>query len=428
MFDAGGSNWGSDTMRSPEAERTDESFDKSIAGWIDFERRPLLKTLGAGVALSLSSGLATARDDDDSGTEETDTTGSDAAGIDPQYGLAVPDVEELPETLDPDHEVRLHTVEPDDPENPDRPPFFHFDPIGIHVSGGDVVQFTPESPDHTVTAYHPAQGFQQRVPDGVPPFSSPVLNLGSAWLYEFTEPGVYDVYCGPHHVLGMSMRIVVGDLAEEDVPEYEDTFEGSDEPPLLAPFSKAFLEHELNATTEGNEDCEWAWLTPQEILDAPTLDPMTIRDRGTVPFEDVLAEIDRFADELPDHDEADETAPTVQVRDHAEYGEILVDADEMTLYMFDQDTQGAPETACDGDCADAWPPLTADTAVAGDDVTAELDTFERATGEMQVIANGWPLYGFAQDDAPGDARGQGSNDIWWVLGPDGTPIRSDASD
>ncbi|WP_254766039.1 plastocyanin/azurin family copper-binding protein [Salinilacihabitans rarus] len=415
-------------MRSPETERPDDSFDEPITDWFDFERRPLLKSLGAGVALSLGSGLATARGDDHAVSTAPATGGSDAGGIDPQYGFAVPDVEEIPESLVPDHEVELHTEEPEDPENPDRPPFFHFDPVGIHVSAGDVVQFTSLSPDHTITAYHPAQGFQQRVPDGVPPFSSPVLTIGSAWLYEFTEPGVYDVYCGPHHVLGMSMRIVVGDLAADDLPEYADTFEGSDEPPLLAPFSKAFLEHELNATTEGNEDCEWAWLTPQEILDAPALDPATVRDRGTVPFADVLADIDRFADELPDHDEADETAPTVQIRDHAEYGEILVDSDEMTLYMFDQDTQGAAESACYDDCADAWPPLTADAAVAGDDVTADLRTFERETGETQVTANGWPLYLFARDDAPGDVRGQGSNGVWWVLGPDGTPIRSEPND
>ncbi|WP_265109765.1 plastocyanin/azurin family copper-binding protein [Halosolutus halophilus] len=415
-------------MRSPEAERTEESFDKPIAEWIDFERRPLLKTLGAGITLSLGSGLASARDDDDSDAEETDTTGSDAAEIDPQYGFAAPDVEAIPETLVPDHEIELHTEEPEDPENPGRPPFFHFEPTGIHVSAGDVVQFTPESPDHTITAYHPAQGFQQRVPDGVPPFSSPVLNAGSAWLYEFTEAGVYDVYCGPHHVLGMAMRIIVGDFGEDDVPDYEDTFEGSDDPPLLAPFSTEFLEHELNATTEGNEDCEWAWLTPHEILAAPALDPATIQDQGTVPFEDVLADIDRFADELPDRDEAEETAPTVQVRDHPEHGDILVDSDEMTLYMFDQDTQGESESACYEDCADAWPPLTTDTIAAGDDVTADLETFERETGEMQVMANGWPLYGFAQDDAPGDARGQGSNGVWWVLGPDGTPIRSDSNE
>ncbi|MFD1563773.1 plastocyanin/azurin family copper-binding protein [Haloarchaeobius amylolyticus] len=411
-------------MTPSGAERTDESPTESEAEWLDAQRRPLLKTLGVGAVLSLSSGLATARSNDASDAAAADGTEPNGTAIDPYYGLAIPDADAVSGDQSPDHEVELHTDEPDDPENPDRPPFFHFEPTGIHVDTGDVVQFTVDSPDHTITAYHPAQGFQQRVPDGVPPFSSPVLSLGGAWLYEFTEAGLYDVYCGPHHVLGMVMRIVVGDLESDDVPAYEDTFEGSDDPPLLPPFSKAFLEHELNATNEANEGCEWSWLTPQEILDAPSLDPATIQERSEVPFGDVLADIDRFADGVSGHDDADEAGPTVQVRDHPEYGAVLVGPDEMTLYMFDQDTQGEPTSACDETCADAWLPLIDGDPVAADEVRADLEPFERASGEPQVMANGWPLYGFAQDDEPGDARGQGVNDAWWVLDPDGEPIRS----
>ncbi|WP_249361361.1 plastocyanin/azurin family copper-binding protein [Haloterrigena sp. H1] len=297
-------------MTPSDTERTEESLTESEAELVDARRRPLLKTLGAGAILSLGSGLATAQNRNESDAAPTDGTEPTTAGIDPYYGLATPDAKTVPGNRQPDHEVELRTNEPANPENPDRPPFFHFNPTGIHVSTGDVVQFTADSPDHTITAYHPAQGFQQRVPDGVPPFSSPVLNVDGAWLYEFTEPGLYDVCCGPHHVLGMAMRIVVGDLEPGDIPAYEDTFEGSEDPPLLPPFSKAFLERELNATNEANEGCEWSWLTPQEILDAPALDPATIQDLGAVPFEDVLADIDRFADGVSEHGNADDAGPT----------------------------------------------------------------------------------------------------------------------
>ncbi|MFC6731773.1 hypothetical protein [Haladaptatus sp. GCM10025893] len=44
-------------------------------------------------------------------------------------------------------------------------------------------------------------------------------------------------------------------------------------------------------------------------------------------------------------------------------------------------------------------------------------------GSTQVAAAGWPLYYFAPDENPGDANGQGVNDVWWVLRPDGTPVR-----
>jgi len=125
---------------------------------------------------------------------------------------------------------------------------------------------------------------------------------------------------------------------------------------------------------------------------------------------------------------ADGTAqgPTVQVRTHPDLGDILVGPGALTLYMYDPDTQGAGASTCDDSCAEAWPPLTADDgANSGDGVTAELTTFERDTGAAQVAANGWPLYYWASDSDPGDATGQGVNDVWWVLRPDGTTVRSD---
>jgi predicted lipoprotein with Yx(FWY)xxD motif len=117
---------------------------------------------------------------------------------------------------------------------------------------------------------------------------------------------------------------------------------------------------------------------------------------------------------------------TVQVAEHDEYGEILVDSEGMTLYMFDSDEQGAGESTCTGGCIDNWPLLTVDgDPVAGDGVDAELSTFEHGeTGDTQVAANGWPLYYFTPDESPGDANGQGANDVWWLVDPSGAPIRS----
>ena len=115
---------------------------------------------------------------------------------------------------------------------------------------------------------------------------------------------------------------------------------------------------------------------------------------------------------------------SVAVADHPELGEILVDGDGMTLYMFDSDEQGSDSSTCTGGCLDAWPPLATDgTPEAGDGVTAELTTFDRGDGTTQVAANGWPLYYWQGDSSPGDATGQGVNDVWWVLRPDGTPVR-----
>ena len=122
-------------------------------------------------------------------------------------------------------------------------------------------------------------------------------------------------------------------------------------------------------------------------------------------------------------EQADASA-TVQVRSHPDHGDILAGPDGMTLYMFDQDTKGDPTSTCYDSCADAWPPLTVtDEPTAGEAVSAQLETFERDDGETQVMAGGWPLYYFANDDAPGDANGQGAGGVWWVLGPAAEPIR-----
>jgi len=116
--------------------------------------------------------------------------------------------------------------------------------------------------------------------------------------------------------------------------------------------------------------------------------------------------------------------PDVRVAEHDQHGEILVDGEGMTLYMFDSDEQGAGASTCSGGCASAWPPLTTGAEpVVGADVAADVSSFTREDTDTQLVANGWPLYYYAQDAEAGDAAGQGANEVWWVLDPDGEPIR-----
>lgn len=117
------------------------------------------------------------------------------------------------------HEVLMHIEEV---EGRGLPVFF-FEPVGLHVQPGDTVTFVAASPHHTVTAYHGQHVKSHRVPDGVEPFSSPVVPIGQTWSYTFTVPGTYDVWCGPHEMYGMAMRIVVGapgGPAEEPITEF----------------------------------------------------------------------------------------------------------------------------------------------------------------------------------------------------------------
>ena len=41
---------------------------------------------------------------------------------------------------------------------------------------------------------------------------------------------------------------------------------------------------------------------------------------------------------------------------------------------------------------------------------------------IQVTYNGWPLYFYAGDTAPGDTNGQGQGGVWYVVDPTGNPI------
>lgn len=108
------------------------------------------------------------------------------------------------------------------------------------------------------------------------------------------------------------------------------------------------------------------------------------------------------------------------------FGDILVDAEGRTLYLFQSDTNGT--SACVDDCEATWPPLTGDVA-AGDGLDAsQLGSTQRADGSIQATYAGHPLYYFAGDQAEGDTNGQGVGDVWFVVGPDGSAITEASAD
>jgi predicted lipoprotein with Yx(FWY)xxD motif len=122
-------------------------------------------------------------------------------------------------------------------------------------------------------------------------------------------------------------------------------------------------------------------------------------------------------------------AATVEVSESADFGPILVDGEGMSLYLFMADTQDGGTSACtDTECVTEWPPLTTDgDPVAGEGVDASLlSTITRDDGTTQVAYNGWPLYLFHEDTAPGDTNGQGLDEfggLWSLVSPEGEAIQ-----
>jgi predicted lipoprotein with Yx(FWY)xxD motif len=105
-------------------------------------------------------------------------------------------------------------------------------------------------------------------------------------------------------------------------------------------------------------------------------------------------------------------------------GQVLVDADGRTLYLFMKDADG--KSACTGPCADTWPALKAGgKPTAGTGVEAEdLGTITRDDGTTQVTYYGKPLYLYKGDSKAGDVNGQNIGGVWFAVTAKGEPAKS----
>ena len=94
---------------------------------------------------------------------------------------------------------------------------------------------------------------------------------------------------------------------------------------------------------------------------------------------------------------------------------VLSDAQGFTLYYRSRDASGS---VCSGGCANTWPPLVqqAGAPTAEPALTGTLATAANANGN-QVLYNGHPLYRYSGDAGQGQANGEGSGGIWFVVEP-----------
>ena len=112
---------------------------------------------------------------------------------------------------------------------------------------------------------------------------------------------------------------------------------------------------------------------------------------------------------------------------------IVVDGAGRTLYILVAD--GKDTATCQSiapDCPKAWPAFaTTGSPRAGTGIKQSLlGTTKGANGVRQVTYNHHPLYYFhggygtgPGDKRPGDVRGQGFSDYWYVLSPKGKLIK-----
>jgi predicted lipoprotein with Yx(FWY)xxD motif len=115
-------------------------------------------------------------------------------------------------------------------------------------------------------------------------------------------------------------------------------------------------------------------------------------------------------------------------------GPVLVNGQGLTLYLFTTDQRGQP-SRCYDTCAVQWPPLTLPAHVSAPIVgpgikPGLLGTALRTDGTTQITYNGWPLYLWPPDRAPGQANGQAltnAGGVWYVMDADGNAEKTAGS-
>lgn len=109
------------------------------------------------------------------------------------------------------------------------------------------------------------------------------------------------------------------------------------------------------------------------------------------------------------------------------FGQIVVDGNGRTAYVFDKDVANSGKSACTGSCASEWSAITSSAAkprVAG--LTGTVATITGTDGGKQITINGRPIYTFANDSSAGDTKGQGEDGEWHVVSPTGKEITKKA--
>jgi predicted lipoprotein with Yx(FWY)xxD motif len=105
-------------------------------------------------------------------------------------------------------------------------------------------------------------------------------------------------------------------------------------------------------------------------------------------------------------------------------GQIVVDGRGRSVYFFTNDVKDSGKSACEGACVALWPAVTttSDTPKA-EGVTGTLGTIPTSDGKKQLTLNGMPVYTYSLDTAAGDIKGQGFNDLWYLVNPAGEMIK-----
>jgi len=97
-------------------------------------------------------------------------------------------------------------------------------------------------------------------------------------------------------------------------------------------------------------------------------------------------------------------------------GYVLATSTGRTIYWYAADIKNSGKSTCTGACLAAWPAVTGTPSAApGVQLAGKLGTITRPGGVIQATYNGYPLYTYAQDMAPGQVTGNGASGVWHII-------------
>jgi predicted lipoprotein with Yx(FWY)xxD motif len=99
---------------------------------------------------------------------------------------------------------------------------------------------------------------------------------------------------------------------------------------------------------------------------------------------------------------------------HPKKGPYLTDFQNLTLYTYDNDTNGV--SMCYNDCVKMWPIYTSG-ATAQSQFPENITVITRTDGSKQFAWKGKPLYYYTGDQNVGDMNGDGVGGVWHIVKP-----------
>jgi predicted lipoprotein with Yx(FWY)xxD motif len=121
------------------------------------------------------------------------------------------------------------------------------------------------------------------------------------------------------------------------------------------------------------------------------------------------------------NDNCDDDLTTFQVAYSEKLGKYLTDSEGHALYYYKEDEIGTsnslPVSTCGEDCLGIWQIVNENKMTISPYLNKSgfSNIVRHQDGQIQTVYNGHPLYRYINDTNPGDAKGEGINNVWFVV-------------